>query len=319
MGQLAKETTHARQIGNVNSRPGWNHVGWLFRMATALSHPLSPMHKKLFPENIELNVGGKFYSTSAFTLTREPDSLLGKLFSGQRKIHKDANGKFVIDRDGVLFRYILDYLRSKKLHLPEDFSEIERLKLEADYYELQELKRQLECFQKNRTKRVNLAQAKFGFITLHIRSTYAFGRSGLAEVKFRKLQRILVCGRVSLCREVFGVGLNETRDPNPDGNRYTNRFFLKYNHVESAFQKLRESGFILVSSSGGKSGHDLNLQQEEDKWFHFNIYVFFRQWNETFSSYITHPISRCWQNIIKSPRITWSVLASFRANFACVF
>lgn len=247
-------------------------------MAVAVQKPLSPFQKKLFPENIELNVGGKFYSTSVFTLTREPDSLLGKLFSGRRKIYKDANGKFVIDRDGILFRYILDYLRCKKLHLPEDFSEIERLKIEADYYELQDLKRQLDTYQRNRRQRVNLAQAKFGFITLHIRSTYAFGRSGLADVKFRKLpQRILVCGRVSLCREVFGVELNESRDPNPDGNRYTNRFLLKTNHAESAFQKLKESGFNLVSSSGGKTGNELSTQQEENKWFHFNIYVFFRQ------------------------------------------
>ena len=247
-------------------------------MAATMKQPLSPFQKKLFPENIELNVGGKFYSTSVFTLTREPDSYLGKLFSGRQKIHKDAEGKFVIDRDGILFRYILDYLRSKKLHLPDNFSEIGRLKIEADFYELHDLKRQLDNYQRSRSKRVNLAQVKFGFISLHIRSTYAFGRSGLADVKFRKpLHRILVCGRVSLCREVFGVELNESRDPNPDGNRYTNRFLLKSNHVESAFQKLKESGFSLVSSSGGKSGNESSTQQEENKWFHFNIYVFFRQ------------------------------------------
>ena len=33
--------------------------------------------------------------------------------------------------------------------------------------------------------------------------TFAFGRGGLADVKFGKLFRILVCGRVALCRRPF--------------------------------------------------------------------------------------------------------------------
>jgi hypothetical protein len=41
-----------------------------------------------------------------------------------------------------------------------------------------------------------------GSITLGYRGTFAFGRDGLADVKFRKLSRVLVCGRVALCREV---------------------------------------------------------------------------------------------------------------------
>jgi hypothetical protein len=43
-----------------------------------------------------------------------------------------------------------------------------------------------------------------GFITLGYRGTFAFGRDGLSDVKFRKLARIIVCGRVALCREVRG-------------------------------------------------------------------------------------------------------------------
>ena len=45
-------------------------------------------------------------------------------------------GKYFIDRDGVLFRYILDYLRNKKLVLPENFQETKRLATEAEFYEL---------------------------------------------------------------------------------------------------------------------------------------------------------------------------------------
>jgi len=43
-----------------------------------------------------------------------------------------------------------------------------------------------------------------GFILVGYRGTFQFGRDGLADVKFRKISRILVSGRVSVCREVFG-------------------------------------------------------------------------------------------------------------------
>ncbi|KAI6184783.1 hypothetical protein M3Y97_00633400 [Aphelenchoides bicaudatus] len=68
------------------------------------------------------------------------------------------------------------------------------------------------------------AFSKSGFITLGYRGTFAFGRDGQADVKFRKLHRILVCGKAQLCREVFGDTLNESRDPDREGaERYTSR------------------------------------------------------------------------------------------------
>lgn len=36
-----------------------------------------------------------------------------------------------------------------------------------------------------------------GTITVGYRGTFAFGRDGLADVKFRKVNRLLVCGKVS--------------------------------------------------------------------------------------------------------------------------
>jgi hypothetical protein len=233
--------------------------------------------KKLFPENIELNVGGMFFSTTVFTLTRLKDSLLGRIFEGKQSgLEKDVGGKYFIDRDGFLFRYILDYLRSLKLHLPNDFNEIERLKTEADFYELKDLRRQLDVYTNG--DRLAAQDEMYGYISVHVRRTYAFGRSGQADIKFRKLRRILVCGRVSLCREVFGASLNQTRDPNPDRLRYTNRFFLKYNQIERAFTQLKQAGFELVSSDGGKVGcnADFNDKSEEERWEHFSSYSFLR-------------------------------------------
>ena len=245
-------------------------------MFSSLSYP-----PRLFPENIELNVGGKFYSTSVLTLTKEPESLLGRMFSGRQNVSKDQSGKYFIDRDGLLFRYILDYLRNKKLVLPDGFSEIRRLKLEAEFFEIRGLLQQLDEHCKARQQ--TTVHKRFGYITLHIRGTYAFGRSGQADVNFRKLQRIVVSGEVSLCREVFAETLNESRDPNPDESRYTNRFYLKHNYVEKAFKRLQDSGFQLVSSSAGKLSSVQSTQDtrsitgDEEKWNHFSIHVFLRR------------------------------------------
>ena len=94
-----------------------------------------------FPLVVELNVGGVYYATSLLTLTRNTTCLLGKIFTGcaSETILRDSKGKFFIDRDGVLFRYILDYLRNQKLVLPENFAEKDRLRTEAIYFELSDM------------------------------------------------------------------------------------------------------------------------------------------------------------------------------------
>jgi hypothetical protein len=181
----------------------------------------------LFPSIVELNVGGVHYTTTLSTLTtRDADSLLGQMFSGrlrsgqQQPAVRDAKGNYFIDRDGVLFRYTLDYLRTGKVTLPDNFGECERLRQEADYFQMAGLKAALPpCgvsgggvsgggVQATTTEDGELvvlplpvARAS-GYITIGYRGTFAFGRDGLADVKFRKLSRILVCGRVALCREV---------------------------------------------------------------------------------------------------------------------
>jgi hypothetical protein len=249
-----------------------------------------------FPPIIELNVGGVFYTTSISTLTKEENSLLGAMFSGKGKmtLAKDNKGKYFIDRDGVLFRYVLDYLRNQKLVLPENFHEKDRLKNEAEYYKLPNM---VKCVQSANIIHTHHAHAHMkvsipnsvspdpdrqnGMITLGYRGTFAFGRDGLADVKFRKLSRILICGRVSICREIFGDTLNESRDPDRGcTDRYTCRFFLKHTFIEQAFDMLCDTGFKLVGAcaSGTNGAGELKPGQdsEENKWQHYNEFVFMR-------------------------------------------
>lgn len=94
-------------------------------------------------EILTLNVGGSLYTTTLSTLTRYPDSMLGAMFSGKHPNSTDENGHIFIDRDGALFRIILNFLRSSKLNLPKNFPDLEQLQDEVDFYQIQPLIDQL--------------------------------------------------------------------------------------------------------------------------------------------------------------------------------
>lgn len=227
---------------------------------------------------LDLNVGGCMYATSLSTLTKHPGSLLADMFGDFTELVKDAQGRLFIDRDGKLFSHILNYLRTDLLVLPAQFKEIHALLHEAEYYKLDKLVDQLKgkmagekcCHDKMQEDKQK------GYVSLCVRGTYAFGRDGQADVKFRKLQRIMVSGNVVLLREAFGDQLNETRDADRGGDttRYTTRFFLKHNQLEKAFDQLGQAGFALITSSAGGAGYD--TVSDETKWNHFANYVFCR-------------------------------------------
>ncbi|XP_070545632.1 BTB/POZ domain-containing protein KCTD21-like [Ptychodera flava] len=88
---------------------------------------------------VRLDVGGKVYTTSVTTLTKYSESMLGAMFSGRVPVQTDDSGTFRIDRDGKLFRHVLNFLRSSKLHLPENFQEYDQLLDEADFYQIDAL------------------------------------------------------------------------------------------------------------------------------------------------------------------------------------
>lgn len=239
-----------------------------------------------------------------------PDNLFVQLFSSLEAAKlKDSKNKLFFDRDGILFRFILDYLRNKSLILPDNFTEKKRLKREAEYYKLPKMVKYLEeieneannqlaslnnsssslqlrhLMQNNSSGLVsNKMKGTPGTIILGYRGTFSFGRESLSDVKFRKISRILVCGRVQLCREVFGETLNESRDPDHGvSERYTSRFFLKHTFLEQAFDTLNENGFNLIgtcatgtNSPAPDAYNKANTDSEESRWLHYNEFVFCR-------------------------------------------
>uniref|UniRef100_A0AAX7VR29 BTB domain-containing protein n=1 Tax=Astatotilapia calliptera TaxID=8154 RepID=A0AAX7VR29_ASTCA len=227
-----------------------------------------------FPEIIELNVGGQVYITRYSTLTSVPDSLLWEMFTQKsaKGLARDTKGRFFVDRDGFLFRYILDYMRDQQLVLPDHFPERGRLQREAEFFNLPELVRLLapkiskqnslgdegcpsdtEDSSPGTDTSRNLGSLgaaaaacaslvpgamdgkRSGFITIGYRGSYTLGRDSHTDAKFRRVARIMVCGKTSLAKEVFGETLNESRDPDRPPERYTSRYYLKFTFLEQAF------------------------------------------------------------------------------------
>lgn len=259
-----------------------------------------------FSEIIELNVGGQVYVTRHSTLLSVPNSLLWTMFSQKKptELTTDSKGRFFLDRDGFLFRYILDYLRDQTLVLPDYFKEKASLLKEAEYFQLQELARRLrpavskensiseEVCQSDPEEAAHagtsvsstgprspsLEAKKTGYITIGYRGSYTIGRDIQQDAKFRRVARITVCGKTSLAKEVFGETLNESRDPDRLPERYTSRYYLKYNFLEQAFDRLAEMGFHMVAcSSTGTCAYASNDPNEDKIWTSYTEYVFSRE------------------------------------------
>uniref|UniRef100_A0A1A8MAN8 Potassium channel tetramerisation domain containing 12.2 n=2 Tax=Nothobranchius TaxID=28779 RepID=A0A1A8MAN8_9TELE len=257
-----------------------------------------------FPEIVELNVGGQVYVTRLETLTAAPNSLLWSKFtqSSPADLPTDSKGRFFFDRDGFLFRYILDYLRDSELSLPEFFKERKRLQKEADFFQLPELSRRLAAVSKDSSSTDDSGEqeeaeltspvttsssssdralrspgASSGYITVGYRGSYTIGRDIQADAKFRRVARITVCGKISLTKEVFGETLNESRDPDRPPDKYTSRYYLKYNFLEQAFDRLAEAGFHMVAcNSTGTCSYGSSDPGEDKLWTSYTEYVFSR-------------------------------------------
>lgn len=103
-------------------------------------------------EIIDLNVGGKYFTTYKSTLCSYKNSMLAAMFSNRyilpkvtyRKTKffylflKDKKGRYFIDRSGEKFSMILEFLRTGKIEIDSNFTE-ESILNELDYYGLCDL------------------------------------------------------------------------------------------------------------------------------------------------------------------------------------
>ncbi|XP_072172541.1 uncharacterized protein [Diadema setosum] len=180
---------------------------------------------------VGLNVGGKIYETSETTLTRQPESFFTTLLSGSVPSARDDQGNYRIDRDGKIFRYVLNYLRDNELILPEGFNELTLLEREADFYQLESLKADIQ------TLRVAM---RGGFVSLNVGGTkYTVKGEVLSQEPDSVFQQILKDQATPVNYRYFLPG---------DGELF--RYTLKYLQL----------GFLALPR-----GFDLTLLEDEVK------------------------------------------------------
>ncbi|KFP29504.1 BTB/POZ domain-containing protein KCTD12, partial [Colius striatus] len=97
------------------------------------------------------------------------------------------------------------------------------------------------------------------------------------DAKFRRVARIMVCGKTALAKEVFGDTLNESRDPDRPPERYTSRYYLKFTFLEQAFDKLADAGFHMVACNSTGTCAFAHDQTDDRIWTSYTEYVFYRE------------------------------------------
>ncbi|MGH0128384.1 UNVERIFIED_CONTAM: hypothetical protein FKN15_070330, partial [Acipenser sinensis] len=81
-------------------------------------------------------------------------SRISRLFNGTEPIVLDSlKQHYFIDRDGEIFRFILSFLRTCKLLLPDDFRDFSLLYEEARYYQLAPMIKELERWKQEKEQR----------------------------------------------------------------------------------------------------------------------------------------------------------------------
>ncbi|XP_051732163.1 uncharacterized protein kctd1 isoform X1 [Ctenopharyngodon idella] len=228
-----------------------NSVGMSTRPILAHS-PVSPLGTAGIPTPAQLtkanapvhiDVGGHMYTSSLATLTKYPESRIGRLFDGTEPIVLDSlKQHYFIDRDGHMFRYILNFLRTSKLLIPDDFKDYSLLYEEARYFQLQPLQAELERWRSEQDSRYTSRMCE----CVVVRVAPELG------------ERITLSGDKALIEDIFpeigDVMCNSVNAGWNHDSTHVIRFPLNgYCHLNSVqvLERLQQRGFEIAASCGG--------------------------------------------------------------------
>ncbi|KAK7133283.1 hypothetical protein R3I94_015228 [Phoxinus phoxinus] len=228
-----------------------NSVGMSTRPILAHS-PVSPLGTAGIPTPAQLtksnapvhiDVGGHMYTSSLSTLTKYPESRIGRLFDGTEPIVLDSlKQHYFIDRDGHMFRYILNFLRTSKLLIPDEFKDYSLLYEEARYFQLQPLQAELERWRSEKDSRYTSRMCE----CVVVRVAPELG------------ERITLSGDKALIEDIFpeigDVMCNSVNAGWNHDSTHVIRFPLNgYCHLNSVqvLERLQQRGFEIVASCGG--------------------------------------------------------------------
>uniref|UniRef100_A0A140TAI7 Potassium channel tetramerization domain containing 1 n=1 Tax=Rattus norvegicus TaxID=10116 RepID=A0A140TAI7_RAT len=228
-----------------DSRPNMSRPLITRSPASPLNNQGIPTPAQLTKSNapVHIDVGGHMYTSSLATLTKYPESRIGRLFDGTEPIVLDSlKQHYFIDRDGQMFRYILNFLRTSKLLIPDDFKDYTLLYEEAKYFQLQPMLLEMERWKQDR-------------------ETSRFSRPCeclVVRVAPDLGERITLSGDKSLIEEVFpeigDVMCNSVNAGWNHDSTHVIRFPLNgYCHLNSVqvLERLQQRGFEIVGSCGG--------------------------------------------------------------------
>ncbi|EEC14814.1 potassium channel tetramerization domain-containing protein, putative, partial [Ixodes scapularis] len=171
-----------------------------------------------------------------------PESRLARMFNGSIPIVLDSlKQHYFIDRDGKMFRHVLNFLRTNTVAVPADFPELELLYEEARYYDIPALTRQLEPLREQAQQRRRAASCLALNISPDMGERIVIsGERALVEQVFPEIAQALMDAR-------SGVAWNQD-------TKHVIRFplngYCKLNSLQT-ITRLLNAGFRVMASNGG--------------------------------------------------------------------
>ncbi|CAG9816141.1 unnamed protein product [Phaedon cochleariae] len=183
-----------------------------------------------------------------YNALRYPESRLAKLFNGSIPIVLDSlKQHYFIDRDGGMFRHILNFMRNSRLLIPDNFQDLDLLLEEAKYFDItQRLKNGVlqrgavtgggaGPFPKASDLSSRPGQDAYECVALHVSPDLG--------------ERIMLSGDRSLLDEVF-PDTNQAVMDTRTGVAFPLNGFCKLNSMQ-VITRLLNAGFQIAASNGG--------------------------------------------------------------------